>query len=124
MVRRSSLIMPINVPVFIEKAHLRGADAIVLDLEASMPPADKARARTLVKDAIPKVGRGGSDVTVRINRPWKLGEADLEAVIWPGLVGISFPKPETVEELKRTDGKITQLEAKKRAALQARGEAV
>src|SRR5215210_7162397 len=72
MVRRSSLIMPVNVPAFVEKAHLRGADAICLDLEDSVPPREKDRARTLIKDAIPKAARGGADVTVRINRPWDL----------------------------------------------------
>lgn len=110
MVRRSSLIMPVNVPAFVEKAHLRGADAICLDLEDSVPPREKERARTLVKDAIPKVARGGADVTVRINRPWELGRDDLDAVIWPGLSGIAYPKPETVEELQRTDEEIGRLE--------------
>src|SRR5829696_3219919 len=110
MVRRSSLIMPVNVPAFVEKAHLRGADAICLDLEDSVPPREKERARTLVKDAIPKVARGGADVTVRINRPWELGHDDLDAVIWPGLSGIAYPKPETVEELQRTDEEIGRLE--------------
>ena len=43
--RRSSLILPVNVPRFVEKAALRGADAIVLDLEDSVPPAEKASAR-------------------------------------------------------------------------------
>ena len=38
--RRSSLILPVNVPRFVEKAALRGADAIVLDLEDSVPPAE------------------------------------------------------------------------------------
>lgn len=33
MVRRSSSIMPVNVSAFVDKAHLRGADAICLDLE-------------------------------------------------------------------------------------------
>ena len=110
MVRRSSLIMPVNVPQFVDKAHLRGADAICLDLEDSIPPAEKDRARTLVKDALPKVARGGADVTVRINRPWELGREDLDAVIWPGLDGINFPKPETVEELQRVDQEIGRLE--------------
>ena len=110
MVRRSSLIMPVNVPAFVEKAHLRGADAIVLDLEDSIPPAEKERARTLVKAAIPLVARGGADVLVRINRPWELQEADLEAVIWPGLTGIAYPKPETVEEFQRADETIGRLE--------------
>ncbi len=111
MVRRSSLIMPVNVSAFVDKAHLRGADAICLDLEDSIPPREKDRARTLVKDAIPKAARGGADVTVRVNRPWSLGREDLDAVIWPGLAGVNFPKPETVEELQRVDEEITRLEA-------------
>jgi citrate lyase subunit beta / citryl-CoA lyase len=110
MVRRSSLIMPVNVPAFVEKAHLRGADALCLDLEDSVPPREKDRARTLVKDAIPMVARGGADVTVRVNRPWELRKEDLDAVIWPGLDGINYPKPETVEELQQTDEEITRLE--------------
>ncbi len=110
MVRRSSLIMPVNVPAFVEKAHLRGADAICLDLEDSIPPAEKDRARTLVKDALPMVARGGADATVRINRPWELGREDLDAVVWPGLDGINFPKPETVEELQRVDEELGRLE--------------
>jgi citrate lyase subunit beta/citryl-CoA lyase len=110
MVRRSSLIMPVNVPSFVERAHLRGADAIVLDLEDSIPPTEKDRARTLVKDAIPLVGRGGADVLVRINRPWHLAEQDLGAVVWPGLAGINYPKPEDPEELRQVDSELTRLE--------------
>jgi citrate lyase subunit beta/citryl-CoA lyase len=102
--------MPVNVPAFVERAYRRGSDAICLDLEDSVPPREKDRARTLVKDAIPVAGRGGADVTVRINRPWHLGQQDLDAVIWPGLAGIAYPKPETVEELQRVDEEITKLE--------------
>jgi citrate lyase beta subunit len=69
IVRRSSLIMPVNQPRFVEKAYLRGADAIVLDLENSVLPAEKGRARPLMKDAIPITARGGADVFVRINKP-------------------------------------------------------
>lgn len=111
IVRRSSLIMPVNVPAFVDKAHLRGADSLVLDLEDSIPPREKDRARTLVKDAIAKVGRGGSDVLVRVNRPWALQAEDLDAIIWPGLAGINYPKPESAEELQRADETITRLEA-------------
>ena len=45
--RRSSLILPVNVPRFVEKAGGRGADAVVLDLEDSVAPAEKAAARRL-----------------------------------------------------------------------------
>jgi citrate lyase subunit beta/citryl-CoA lyase len=110
IVRRSMLIMPVNVPAFVAKAHLRGADSIVLDLEDSIPPKEKDRARTLIKSAIPEVGRGGGDVLVRINSPWALQEQDLDAVVWPGLAGINYPKPESAEQLQRADTTITRLE--------------
>jgi citrate lyase beta subunit len=51
MVRRSSPIMPVNVPAFVEKAHLRAADAIVVDLEDSIPPADRIAAMDACKRA-------------------------------------------------------------------------
>jgi citrate lyase subunit beta / citryl-CoA lyase len=111
VVRRSALIMPVNVPAFVEKAHLREADSIVLDLEDSIPYHQKAQARRLVREAVAKAGRGGGDVFVRINRPWELGQEDLDASIVPGLAGIAFPKPETVDELERADEEITKLEA-------------
>ena len=40
--RRSSLILPVNTPRFVERAYTRNADAIVLDLEDSVPPQEKA----------------------------------------------------------------------------------
>jgi hypothetical protein len=35
LIRRSRLIMPANERKYVEKAHLRNADAVVLDLEES-----------------------------------------------------------------------------------------
>lgn len=35
IIRRSRLIMPANKPKFVEKAYLRNADAVVLDLETA-----------------------------------------------------------------------------------------
>ncbi len=110
LVRRSSLIMPVNVPKFVERAYARGADAIVLDLEDSIPPAEKANARTLVREAIPLAGRGGADVLVRINKPFELAVEDLDAAIWPGLVGIAFPKVESPIEVQVIDRLIAERE--------------
>jgi citrate lyase subunit beta / citryl-CoA lyase len=103
IVRRSSLIMPVNQPRFVERAYLRGADAIVLDLEDSVPPAEKGRARTTVKDAIPVAARGGADVFVRINKPVEMMVEDLEAAIHPGLSGLSLPKVESAAEVHMLD---------------------
>ena len=52
LVRRSVLILPVNVPKFVEKAYARGADAINLDLEDSVPLAGKGAARAMVRDAM------------------------------------------------------------------------
>jgi len=103
IVRRSSLIMPVNQPRFVERAYLRGADAIVLDLEDSVPPAEKGRARTMVKEAIPLAARGGADVFVRINKPVEMMMEDLEAAIHPGLTGLSLPKVESAAEIHMLD---------------------
>src|SRR5207247_82171 len=83
--RRSSLILPVNVRHFVDRAHTRGADAVVLDLEDSVPPAEKANARRLVKDALPLVGRGGAEVLVRVNNDPALLAADVDASVHPGL---------------------------------------
>ncbi|MCC7372221.1 MAG: CoA ester lyase [Chloroflexi bacterium] len=110
LVRRSSLILPVNVRRFVERAYTRRADAIVLDLEDSIPPSEKAAARTLVQEAIGLAGRGGADVLVRINKPFALAIADLDAAIWPGLTGIVFPKVESAIEVHIVDRLIAERE--------------
>ena len=113
LVRRSTLIFPVNVPRFLEKAYARGADCIVMDLEDSVPPSEKEAARALVKEAIPVVGKGGGDVAVRINRPMGQAKLDLEASIWPGLTCVALPKVESAEELRVRADIITALERRR-----------
>jgi citrate lyase subunit beta/citryl-CoA lyase len=76
---RSLLFVPIVRKKFVAAAHTRGADGIILDLEDSVPQAEKERARGLVPAAAREVGQGGSDVLVRINRPWHQAFRDVEA---------------------------------------------
>ena len=42
---RSALYVPANVPRFIDGAHRRGADAIIVDLEDTVPIAERPAAR-------------------------------------------------------------------------------
>ena len=65
-VNRCVLFVPINNPRFVEKAWTRGADAIILDLEDSIPMAEKPKARGLVRETIAEVAKGGASVFVRI----------------------------------------------------------
>ncbi len=111
MVRRSGLTMPVNNPRFVQKAWTRGCDFIILDLEDSVPPAEKVHARTLVKDAISVVAKGGAEVWVRINHHTVL--EDLEASVWPGLKRINYPKAETAQEIWLVDRIISRLESER-----------
>ena len=108
LVRRSKLFVPVNREKFVAKAWTRGADVITLDLEDAIAPSDKASARKLVKDVIPRVRKGGAEVQVRINRESE--EEDLAAIVGPGLDGVMIPKPESAEEIQHIDRLVTRLE--------------
>jgi citrate lyase subunit beta/citryl-CoA lyase len=110
---RSLLYVPVNVEKFVDKAHTRGADAITLDLEDSVPPSAKAHARTLVESAAKRVRRAGADVVVRINRPIALAVRDLEAAICPDVDAIAVTKAEGSVHIKLLDELISELEAKR-----------
>jgi len=81
---RSLLYVPASQPRFIEKAHTRGADAIILDLEDAVAPGEKATARAALAAAVPMVRQGGADVCVRVNRPLRLAVPDIEAAVAAG----------------------------------------
>ncbi|MDI1284272.1 MAG: CoA ester lyase [Reyranella sp.] len=89
---RSLLFVPVLAERFVAKAHTRGADAIILDLEDSIVPANKAAARAAVAAAVPRVAQGGADVTVRINRPLELAVPDIAASVMPGVSALMLPK--------------------------------
>ena len=110
---RSLMYVPVNVDRFVDKAHTRGADANQLDLEDSIPPAEKDKARTLVEKAAAKVRRGGADVVVRINRPLSLTVRDLEHSILPDVDGIAITKAESGSHVKLLDELVSELEAKR-----------
>jgi citrate lyase subunit beta/citryl-CoA lyase len=113
LVRRSVLIVPANVPRFVERAHLRGADAVMLDLEDSIPPDQKEAARRALGEAIPSLGRGGADVLVRINKPFELAIEDLDAAVVPGLAAIGFPKAERGREVAILDALLRERELRR-----------
>ena len=114
---RSLMYVPVNVDKFVDKAHTRGADVIQLDLEDSVPPAEKDKARTLVEKAAAKVRRGGGDVVVRINRPLSLTIRDLEHSICPDVDGIGITKAESGSHVKLLDELVSELEARRGMAV-------
>jgi citrate lyase subunit beta/citryl-CoA lyase len=94
----------------VEKAYQRGADAILLDLEDAVPPAEKANARKLIKDSIPVAARGGAEVGVRINKDASLLPLDVEASVHPGMDGITLPKTESADEVRNLEALVEKLE--------------
>ena len=89
---RSLLYVPASSPRFIAKAHERGADAVILDLEDAVAAGDKLAAREALAEAVPAVGRSGAKVFVRINAEPELMLADAEAACRAGAYGLYVPK--------------------------------
>ena len=107
---RSFLYVPANREKFLEKALALPSDAFIFDLEDSVPAAEKANARTGVRDYAPKIA--DNRVWVRVNGlETGLAEADLDAAIGvKGIAGIFLPKVESRDEVVRWDGMIGALE--------------
>ena len=107
------MYVPINVERFVDKAHTRGADVIQLDLEDSVPPSEKAHARTLVESVAPVMRKAGADVVVRINRPIAMAVRDIECSGVDGVDGLAITKVDSASHLKLLDELVSKLELKR-----------
>jgi citrate lyase subunit beta/citryl-CoA lyase len=96
---RSLLYVPAASQRFIARAHERGADAIILDLEDSVAEVDKDNARANLAEAVAAVGRNGARVFVRINAEPERQRRDAEAACRAGAFGLFVAKAHTVEDL-------------------------
>jgi citrate lyase subunit beta/citryl-CoA lyase len=108
---RSLLFVPAIRPRFIEKAPDSGADAVILDLEDSVPPGEKAAARAAAPEAVQQMTARGASVWVRVNGlDTGLLEEDLYGVVAPGIAGICLPKANDAEIVQQVDAYLTLLE--------------
>jgi citrate lyase subunit beta/citryl-CoA lyase len=110
---RSALYVPANVPRFIDGAHKRGADAIIVDLEDSVPVAERPAARRDLMATAENVARSGADVIVRINRPWRQTMLDLEAAISPRVKALAVTKVDSADHIKLIAEVVSELEAER-----------
>jgi len=110
---RSQIIVPVNVEKFVAKAHTRGADAIILDLEDSITPPEKAAARGMVADAVRQCGAGGADILVRINRPLELAVRDIETVVSPAVTALMLTKVDSEAHVRLLAELVDSVEAAK-----------
>jgi citrate lyase subunit beta/citryl-CoA lyase len=108
---RSVLYMPALNERFLEKAPGLGADVLTIDLEDTVPAAEKRRARGMAAAGIAGASAGGARVYVRVNG-WDTGltEDDLASVVRPGLSGVALPKVGEPADVQRLDEAIGGLE--------------
>lgn len=108
---RSLLYVPASSAKFIAKAHERGADAVILDLEDAVAASEKDAARDGLAASVPAVGRAGAAVYVRINVEPERRFADAEAACRAGAAGLVVPKARAAEELAALAAYLALVEA-------------
>ena len=89
---RSILFVPAVSDRFVESALKQAADVLQIDLEDSVGPDQKEFARARVAAIADRFALAGRQVTVRVNRPWRLLVRDLEAVVRPSVLAVALPK--------------------------------
>jgi citrate lyase subunit beta/citryl-CoA lyase len=112
---RSVLFVPGHKPGWAEKALRSGADAIVLDLEDSVPAGQKEEARAAVAASVRRLRAldAGVGLFVRTNAlATRLTGGDLERVVVPGLTGIFAPKIEDATGVARFDALLDHFEVR------------
>ena len=109
---RSLLFVPGNRTRMLEKALGLRPDAYVPDMEDSVPPSEKANARSITSSMLPRLSSAGPLVIPRVN---SLGtgllEDDLAAVVGPHIYGVSVGKIASPEDVAAVSEVLERLEA-------------
>jgi citrate lyase subunit beta/citryl-CoA lyase len=105
------LFIPAHEERFIAKAHSRGAEAIILDLEDSVPPEGKVLARSSLGSAAARLKEHGQAVIVRVNRDLANCVADIEAAVIANVDAVMLPKVKGPEHVALIDEFISETEA-------------
>ena len=115
---RSFLFVPGSRASWIDNIPGYHADAVILDLEDSVPLAVKAEARAIVASKIAMLAAASERVYVRINKsPFLYSMDDLNAVVVPGLEGIILSKPNGPEDIDMAALMVAEAETRNGLAL-------
>lgn len=109
---RTYLYAPGTRPEVMIKAASSGADAVILDLEDSVAPADKVSARQNIAGLLSGGGfaEATADIHVRINRDENGYDTnDVHAVVSPGLSALRLPKTTTGDEVAALDARLADI---------------
>jgi len=107
---RTALFIPVHIEKFVAKAHTRGADAYILDLEDSVPLEQKLEARECVIPAAKTVSQNGAAALVRINLDSRFAMGDIESAVDESVSAIVIPKVESAGQVREFSQRITELE--------------
>ncbi|MCG6986822.1 MAG: citrate lyase ACP [Gemmatimonadetes bacterium] len=110
--RRSRLYLPGNEPKFMINAGLHAPDAVILDLEDSVHPAEKDAARVLVRNALRCVDFQGAERMVRVNQLPR-GLEDLDEVVPEAPDVILVPKVESADDVLQVHARIESIREEK-----------
>jgi citrate lyase subunit beta/citryl-CoA lyase len=111
---RSFLFVPGNKASWIEKVVTSKADALILDLEDSVPPAQKVEAREIVRSKLEWLASQKQRNWVRINRsPHLYDFDDILAVVGTHLEGIVISKPCGPEDIDTVSSMLAEAEYRK-----------
>jgi len=109
MILRSLLFVPADSEKKLAKSKASPADALILDLEDSVAPENRPKARSLARDFLKD--RNRQSIWVRIN---PVGSpdffADMEAVVAAKPAGLIVPKPDGPQDLLVLDAHLITLE--------------
>jgi len=114
---RSLLFIPANNEKFVNRAATRDADAIILDLEDSIPFAHKAEARHTLPKYIENLNKQNVSVLVRINYDIVNAVADLAVAVNPYTAAIIVPKVLGADHIVLLDNALSMLEAQSNIAV-------
>lgn len=97
---RSLMFVPGNNEKFLESSVKRDADVLLLDIEDSVPPAEKQKARDNIKAFARRTDLGGKLLFPRINDR-ESGELlrDVYQLTIPGIAGFMYPKSTQPEDV-------------------------
>ena len=110
---RSLLFVPGDSERKFAKARDIGADVLILDLEDSVAPSMKSKARAMVAEQLADPAQRDWRFFVRPN-PFDTGLTleDLAAVVKPGLDGLLIPKADGAEDIRRIGHYLDALETR------------
>jgi len=106
---RSQLFVPGNRVDFIAGANKYEADAIIVDLEDSVPDVERHGARQALANAVSNLSIE-RPVSVRVNKPFELLIADLDAAVAAEPWSLVMPKVESAAEVNVVDALIAERE--------------